>query len=568
MSWTADLARLDRLAREIEDTQATELVAHAVRACAQERCSVAFLGEWSRGKSSLVNALVGRALIPVDVRPTTAAVVSLCHGALEQATVVGSDGRIDSLPVGEAALRRAQTHESGGTATADRVELTLNEPNLVGFRLIDTPGVNDLSLTAEDVVYRLLPQVDLAVVVLDASNGGMSRTEHEFLGADVLGPLAPPLAFVVTHMDRVDTDDEEELAELREEFAQAVRGVAGPGAPVLFGSLAGAAPAEALAEQLWSLARAAATSSVERRRDRTVSLLQMELLALVDARLETAALRSVELDHQVAVLDNAGRHIVPALRDFRAHVHAAGADRLKDLVSRSLDDHAQRTRADLVRRIAMTGDLAAYAQHGLVHDVESASRRWSQHHLPEVSTFLRRHLGFTAHEFRSAFGSVLGPSVSRLRIRMPDPQPLPEVDAALVASKQQDADSARFILPGILTIVGSMIAMPLGVAGLYLGMKIANDRQAQARDVIRSDLTAAAEELVRHDARRAAQDLHRAIDAYFADLDGQLERAFGELLSQRQVELRAARRQREAGGQPLAAWTERLTRVRRDLAEP
>ena len=71
-----ELAQLDELRQLVQD----------------ERFSVVVIGEFSRGKSTFINALLGAALIPMDVLPETAVIHALHYGEEPALTVVRRDG--------------------------------------------------------------------------------------------------------------------------------------------------------------------------------------------------------------------------------------------------------------------------------------------------------------------------------------------------------------------------------------------------------------------------------------------------------------------------------------------
>ena len=58
----------------------------------ERRLRILVAGEAKRGKSTLINALLGRALLPVGVTPLTALATTVRYGADEAVTAVFGDG--------------------------------------------------------------------------------------------------------------------------------------------------------------------------------------------------------------------------------------------------------------------------------------------------------------------------------------------------------------------------------------------------------------------------------------------------------------------------------------------
>jgi hypothetical protein len=65
----------------------------------EQRLRVLVAGEAKRGKSTLVNALLGRAVVPVGVTPLTALATTIRYGADEGLTAVFRDGRTEAFPL-------------------------------------------------------------------------------------------------------------------------------------------------------------------------------------------------------------------------------------------------------------------------------------------------------------------------------------------------------------------------------------------------------------------------------------------------------------------------------------
>src|SRR3970282_75085 len=83
-------SRLDRLAAiagELDDRDlASETTAERQRLL-EARFFAACVGQFKRGKSTLINALVGEDVLPVGVIPVTSVVTILSHGQTRGATV-------------------------------------------------------------------------------------------------------------------------------------------------------------------------------------------------------------------------------------------------------------------------------------------------------------------------------------------------------------------------------------------------------------------------------------------------------------------------------------------------
>lgn len=138
-------------------------------------------GEFKRGKSSVVNALLGADVLPTGVIPLTSMVTVLRHGTAPAVEVSFEDGRHASF--GPEALADYVT-ERGNPRNAKRVrevEVAWPAPWLGrGFRLADTPGIGSAYGHNTDVTRAYLPNAD-AVIFVASVEQPVSRSELQFL---------------------------------------------------------------------------------------------------------------------------------------------------------------------------------------------------------------------------------------------------------------------------------------------------------------------------------------------------------------------------------------------------
>ncbi|MDA8341398.1 MAG: dynamin family protein [Actinomycetota bacterium] len=102
------------------------------------------LGEFKRGKSTLVNALVGHPVLPTGVLPLTA-VATEVHFGVEETTVVHTDGSRRAIEREELATYVTEAANPGNRLGVEHVEVGVEEVFPVpGVVLVDTPGVGSV----------------------------------------------------------------------------------------------------------------------------------------------------------------------------------------------------------------------------------------------------------------------------------------------------------------------------------------------------------------------------------------------------------------------------------------
>ena len=139
------------------------------------------VGEFKRGKSSVLNALIGADVLPVGVVPLTAIATILEYGELPAVRAEFQDGSEQQVPLD--ALWDYVT-EKGNPANARNVRevhITWPSPWLKsGVRLIDTPGIGSVYRHNTDVTRRFLPKAD-AVLFLLSVDQPVGQAEYDFL---------------------------------------------------------------------------------------------------------------------------------------------------------------------------------------------------------------------------------------------------------------------------------------------------------------------------------------------------------------------------------------------------
>ena len=182
------------------------------------------VGQFKRGKTSLVNALLGADLLPVAVVPLTSIVTILTYGETLRIEVHFQDGR--RAEIGAERLTEFVTEKGNprNVKQVGEVVIAYPSPYLTGgVRLIDTPGVGSIYQHNTDVAYRYLPKADAALFLLSVDQP-LGRAELDFLN-DVK-EYAHKIFFL---LNKADYLAEEDLKESIEFSTTTLQEVMGPG---------------------------------------------------------------------------------------------------------------------------------------------------------------------------------------------------------------------------------------------------------------------------------------------------------------------------------------------------
>ena len=128
---------------------------------------VAVFGRFKAGKSSFLNSLTGRAVLPIGVVPLTAVVTRLRYGPVEKAEVRFLDGTTQAVALEEIGLYVGEDANPNNEKRVASVEVEL--PALKGLeplQFVDTPGLGSAFVHNTQVTLQWLPNVGAALVAV------------------------------------------------------------------------------------------------------------------------------------------------------------------------------------------------------------------------------------------------------------------------------------------------------------------------------------------------------------------------------------------------------------------
>lgn len=210
---TADSSvRLTRLAQLADELSAGRLADDA-RSLAQRlsegRFYVACIGQFKRGKSTLICALIGDPILPTGVVPVTTVPTIIRFGPTRSARVRFRGGRWTHLDPRDLHLYVSEEHNPENTKGVEGVEVFVSSPLLAtGMCLVDTPGLGSIFAGNTAATQAFVPHIDAAIVVVGADP---PLAGEELALVEAVGKQVRDLLVVLNKADRT-TDDEREAA--------------------------------------------------------------------------------------------------------------------------------------------------------------------------------------------------------------------------------------------------------------------------------------------------------------------------------------------------------------------
>jgi GTPase SAR1 family protein len=138
-------------------------------------------GQFKRGKSTVINALLGEPLVPAGVVPLTSVVTVIQSGAAPAAYATLRYGEKRQIQIAELGDYVTERGNPANTKSIERVIVEYPSAWLAdGVRLVDTPGIASVYEHNTDETRKYLPQAD-AVLFIASVDQPVSRAELDFL---------------------------------------------------------------------------------------------------------------------------------------------------------------------------------------------------------------------------------------------------------------------------------------------------------------------------------------------------------------------------------------------------
>lgn len=170
--------------------------------------TVVVLGEFKRGKSTFVNALLGTKILPMDVLPETATINAIMYDETPRLSVLYRDGtevkgNVDYEYLKQFSASNDDAHLKNISYIKIGYPCELLKERIV---IVDTPGVSDLNEQRSEITYRFIPKANAVLFLLDTRTP-LTATEKDFIEEKLL-PLG--INNIIFLLNKYDEHDEEE----------------------------------------------------------------------------------------------------------------------------------------------------------------------------------------------------------------------------------------------------------------------------------------------------------------------------------------------------------------------
>jgi GTP-binding protein EngB required for normal cell division len=274
---------------------------------AEDRFNLAVVGQFKRGKSTLMNAIIGRDLLPTGLLPLTSAITTLRYGPQEKVFLKRKNWVLEQeIPLSTLAEYVTEQGNPGnekGLVEA-RIELPIQFLRR-GLHFIDTPGIGSTQEKNSLTTYEFIPEAD-AVIFVTSVEAPLSKTEEDFLRE--IRQYVRKLFIIVNKMDLILPIERQPILDYIQKGLQGVLG-----------------------QEPFRLFPLSARQSLEAKRSSNFRLLKESGLEEFEEVLTTFLSQDKESTFLISILDQSARVVEEQTQQENVDIPASIAGRLSDL---------------------------------------------------------------------------------------------------------------------------------------------------------------------------------------------------------------------------------------------
>jgi len=183
------------------------------------RFYVAFVGQFKRGKSTLIDALVGEPILPAGILPVTSVATIVRYGETRAVRVHTQQEKTFEAGIDRIAEFVSEERNAENSKGISGVEVFVPAKLLAGgMCLVDTPGLGSVFAGNSAATHALVPHIDAAVLVLGADP---PISGEELALAQAIAQETPHVLLVLNKADRTTEEERRQASEFALRVLQA-----------------------------------------------------------------------------------------------------------------------------------------------------------------------------------------------------------------------------------------------------------------------------------------------------------------------------------------------------------
>lgn len=185
------LEHISSIAEDVDDRHIKDSAQFLIEKLRKQHLNLVVLGQFKRGKTTVINALLEEKILPSAVIPLTSIITKVTYNETKDAEVVFFNGSKKTISLDEINNYVTEKHNSNNVKGVDFVEVNYPSAYLRhGIVLIDTPGIGSTFEHNTTVAYNFLPSMDAGIFVISV-DPPLSEAEYKYLDS------------IKTHIDKI-----------------------------------------------------------------------------------------------------------------------------------------------------------------------------------------------------------------------------------------------------------------------------------------------------------------------------------------------------------------------------
>ena len=551
------LLRLAEMADEFDARQVASDARSVAERVIEGRFYVACLGQFKRGKSSVLNALFGEAVLPTGVVPITTVPTIVRYGSRTAARLRFETGGWTDLPVSEVVDYVSEERNPENAKHVAGLEIFVSSPLLAtGMCFVDTPGLGSVFTGNTAATQAFIPHIDAALVVIGADP---PLAGEELVLVEAVSKCVRDLILVLNKADR--TTESERAAAVAFARRQLEKRLQYPVGPFFEVSAAERLEHrgtgrdwEKLVAALHELVEGSGRRLIRAACERGLERLGEQLLAIITEEREALQRPIEESEQRIAVMKQTIAEAERSMRELgylfmaeQRHLSDMFVDRHKAFLA-AASPQAHKEFDDALRGIS--GGLGPSYRRRVFHEAQEVARRyvapWLKPEQEDAEKEYRRvALRFVdmANEFLKKLAAAGIPELARMPHAL-DPESGFRVRSGFTfmdfINEAQPASPLRWMADLVLGLVG-------------------------ARKVIARDAREFLDKLLETNSTRVQSDILSRVQDSRGQLEAEIRKLLHEVSRIAEEALRRARKVMEEGSPAVQGALERLDRLEREV---
>ena len=198
------LVSMENLCSDLEMEEARKALVQSRKKLENHRFAVGIMGEFKRGKSTVINSLLEQEIMPADILPCSATMNRVTYDLQPHAELRMVDGSVRSIKVEELSDYVTKLTSENESRASNVDEAVVYYPCRFcqnGVDIVDTPGLND-DERMNKISEEIIPKLD-AVIMVIVPGSPFSMSEAEFVRNKLMSSDLGRLIFLVNKIDTI-----------------------------------------------------------------------------------------------------------------------------------------------------------------------------------------------------------------------------------------------------------------------------------------------------------------------------------------------------------------------------